>query len=133
MGSFKAKVVSDDNEFDVRWFKVAVDRGINAVGKVTTSTRGGIGEFRVPSNDSTFWAEKMVTCEHTPFKLSIEISAAEHTGKMKTIEMEDCVLIGYNETFDADSEQEASVWCRVTCNTMTIGNAQLISNWTNNA
>ena len=52
---------------------------------------------------------------------------------MKTIEMEDCVLIGYNETFDADTEQEASTWCRVTCNTLTIGPAVLVSNWTNNA
>lgn len=131
MGAFKSKFVLGDQEFDLRWFRVGTDRGMNVVGKPTTSTRGAKFEGRVASSNVNALAEAMVICEHTPFDCYVEIMEGESTGVMKKIALNHCVMVEYRETFDADSELEASTYISITANSMEIGNALLQANWTN--
>lgn len=133
MGAFKTEFECAGEIFDVRWFKFGVTRGTNNVGKVTTTTQGGKLQVRVASSSINKLAETMVVCEHTPFNCKIVIYEGESTGVMKEITLEHCVMTGYTENFNADSDEEASTMVEITANMTTIGNAQLLSNWTNTA
>lgn len=134
MGAFRTDITisTSDEVFTVNYFRVKTSRLMNGTGKVTTTTRGNDFEFRTPSSESTALAEAMMTCGHTHFDVKVEIFASDHTGVQKTIELKNCIMVEFSESFNSDTNAEASTYCRVTANTMIIGGtAELASNWVN--
>ena len=133
MGSFKAEISfsTTDEIFTTSFFKTDFGRSTNRVGKTTTGISGINLEFRTPSSVSTALVEAMVICEHTHFDVSVSTYASDSTGKQKTWDFKDCVMTGFSDSFNSDSAEEATTWCRITANTMTCGPAEITSNWVN--
>lgn len=131
MGSFRAILKCEGEEFDVLYTGTKVYREIGPKGKVTTGLRGGHTEVRIEANNSSFWAEKTMNSQHKTFDFEIEFKQAEDEAEMQTIKGSHCYVVDFNFRLDTRDKEQANIYMKFVSRELTIGGAHLDSGWIN--
>ena len=98
--SFKSKLTLGGKEFPILNFSYQLFQETDSKGKPSSVQMGGLLKFTVESTGDTFLAEyAMDSFERKDGKVTF--FKRDTDAKLKEINMDECYLVDYSETFDA--------------------------------
>lgn len=130
MSTFKARVsVNDGTQFDVLYTSIEFKRDYDQKGKPTTRTRGGRLSFRIEADEGTEVLESMIVNEHKEISLKLDYINTRDQSIMRSTIGEGGYVMEYKEMLDSTNGEHASIFFTCYFNTITVGNASYLQEW----